>query len=88
MDAQLATPIVEIIQYHHERYDGSGYTHHLFGEDIPYLARIVAIANSIDHITSTRALKRLTPREVQAFLKLNAGSRFDPWLIELWRDTW
>src|SRR2546425_2046679 len=85
LDAHLATPIVEIIQYHHERYDGSGYTHRLFGEDIPYLARIVAIANSIDHITSTRALKRLTPREVEAFLKLNAGGRFDPWLVELWR---
>lgn len=85
MEAQLATPIIEIIHHHHERYDGSGYPHHLFGEDIPYLARIVAIANSIDHVTSTRVAKRLTPREMQAFLKVNAGGHFDPWLIELCR---
>jgi cyclic di-GMP phosphodiesterase len=86
LDAQLATPIIEIIQYHHERHDGSGYPHHLLGEDIPYLARIVAIANSIDHVTSTNATKRLTPKDVHAFLKLNAGSRFDPWLVELRRS--
>lgn len=96
IEAQLATPVIEIIQYHHERYDGSGYPHHLLAEDIPYLARIVAIANSIDHLTTFRQAqvdrqcdeKRPTAIDVQAFLKLNAGGRFDPWLVELWRDTW
>jgi putative two-component system response regulator len=93
MEAQLPSPIIEIIQYHHERYDGSGYPHHLVGEDIPYLARIVGIANSIAHVTTLRqaqgdrqnAIKRLALGEVKAFLKVNAGSRFDPWLVELWR---
>ena len=46
--------LAEIIRCHHERLDGSGYPNGLIGEDIPMLARIVAVANSYDAMTSKR----------------------------------
>ena len=49
--------IISIVLHHHERYDGKGYPYNLVGENIPYMARIVAIADSFDAMTSKRCYR-------------------------------
>jgi putative two-component system response regulator len=73
-----------IIAHHHEFFDGSGYPDGLAGEQIPLGARIVAIADAYDTITSDRAYnKARTPDE--AFLELDrcSGAQFDPELVPI-----
>lgn len=49
--------IIPIVLHHHERYDGKGYPYNLVGKNIPYMARIVAIADSFDAMTSKRCYR-------------------------------
>src|SRR5690606_31790989 len=49
-----AEPVLDIIRFHHERFDGSGYPDHLAGEAIPLPARILAVADALDALTSER----------------------------------
>ena len=72
------------VYHHHERWDGRGYPLGLRGEEIPLIARILAIADTYDAMTSHRAYRRALPhdvaiREIQAF----AGAQFDPELVEV-----
>ncbi len=68
-----------IILHHHERWDGKGYPKGLAGEDIPFLSRIIALADSYDAITSDRPYrKRRTHEEALAEIAAHAGSQFDP----------
>lgn len=70
-------------KYHHERYDGKGYPEGLAGEEIPYVARIIGIADAYDAMTSNRVYrKRLSDEEVQAEIKRCAGTQFDPHMAE------
>jgi len=68
---------------HHEKYDGSGYPNGLVGDHIPLCARIVAVADVYDALTSVRPYKHAWPAE-QALSYLNAqrGKHFDPRLVE------
>ena len=69
----------EVAQSHHERWDGTGYPHGLSGEDIPVLARVCAIADVFDALTSTRPYKHpWTFEEAIDYLHEGAGSNFDP----------
>ncbi len=69
---------------HHEKWDGSGYPRGLAGEKIPLVGRIVSIADVFDALTSERPYKHAWPvEEAVAFLQKQAGSQFDPALIEL-----
>jgi putative two-component system response regulator len=69
---------------HHEKYDGSGYPHGLKGEDIPLPARIVAIADVFDALTSARPYKAAWPeRQAMAYLCEQRGLHFDPDLVDL-----
>jgi len=71
-----------IALHHHEKWDGSGYPHGLAGEDIPLVARIVALADVFDALTSTRPYKRAWPvEEVMAFIAEQSGRHFDPALV-------
>lgn len=80
--------ISEKILHHHEWWDGSGYPHGLKGEEIPYLSRIVAIADSFDIMTTGRPYKKtLTHDEAAAELKRYAGSHFDPDLVDVFLAT-
>lgn len=65
--------------YHHERYDGSGYPEHLKGDEIPEIARIIAVADYYDHMTSRKSNRDAYPQLVvrEEFLK-SAGTKFDP----------
>lgn len=64
--------------YHHERYDGSGYPDGLSGEEIPEIARIIAVADAYDAMTSTRSYRNaLTKQEVIDELVNGMGKQFD-----------
>jgi diguanylate cyclase (GGDEF)-like protein/putative nucleotidyltransferase with HDIG domain len=73
------------IQYHHERYDGTGYPAGLKGENIPLDARIMAVADSYDAMTSLRPYRqgKFTQEQALAELKRCAGAQFDPKIIEV-----
>lgn len=71
--------VLPVVKYHHERYDGNGYPENLKGEDIPYLARITAIADSFDAMTSKRTYRDSLPLDVvKSEIKRCKGSQFDP----------
>jgi len=69
----------EIILYHQERYDGKGYPKGLKGNDIPLLARIVAVADAFDAMTTDRPYKaKISFREAFEIIEKEAGTQFDP----------
>jgi len=68
---------------HHEKWDGSGYPNGLKGEDIPQPARIVAVADVFDALTSSRPYKKAwAVEDAISFMKDNSGTHFDPEAIE------
>ena len=68
--------IVSIVRHHHERVDGSGYPHGLSGEEIPLGARIVAVADTFDAITSSRPYRAASPhKKAIDILKAAPGMR-------------
>jgi HD-GYP domain-containing protein (c-di-GMP phosphodiesterase class II) len=72
-----------MIRNHHERYDGLGYPDRIRGEEIPLEARIMAIADSYDAMTTTRPYRVPLPEEVVIReLVDNRGRQFDPFLVE------
>lgn len=72
-------PVIDYVRHHHERWDGSGYPAGLAGEAIPRGARILAIAEIFDALTTPRPYQRtLTPREALARLEELSGSWLDP----------
>ncbi|MBI5824781.1 MAG: PAS domain S-box protein [Chloroflexi bacterium] len=74
---------LEIPFYHHERWDGSGYPHGLKGEDIPLVARLFAIVDVWDALSTDRPYRKKMPRtEVIKYLRDNSGKLFDPKLVE------
>lgn len=86
----FAREILPIIKHHHERYDGSGYPDGIKGESIPFLARIVSIADTFDAITSTRNY-RSQPRTIEQAieeLKRCSGTQFDPCLVATFIDAY
>jgi putative two-component system response regulator len=71
--------ITDIIEHHHAHYDGSGLNQKLRGEDIPLLARIVALADAYDAMTSTRPYRAaLSREEALAEIRCGLGKQFDP----------
>jgi putative nucleotidyltransferase with HDIG domain len=73
-----------MVRHHHEFFDGSGYPQGLSGESIPLGARIIAIADAYDTITSERTYKRPRPaEEALAELERCGGAQFDPELVTL-----
>ena len=77
-------PCISSILYHHERWDGGGYPEGLKGEEIPIEARILAIADSFEAMTSARPYRpALSLEEVVKELRQNTGTQFDPKLVEV-----
>jgi response regulator RpfG family c-di-GMP phosphodiesterase len=76
----------DIALYHHEKWNGEGYPYQLRGEDIPLSARITAIADVYDALTSERPYKKAWPHD-RAFQEIinGSGSHFDPELVEVFR---
>lgn len=70
--------------YHHERWDGTGYPSRLKGEEIPIEARIMAIADVYDALTTKRCYKEAMPKEkALSIIKDGAGTQFDPQLVNI-----
>jgi len=66
-------------RWHHERFDGKGYPDGKKGEDIPFLARIIAVADSYDAMTSNRSYRKYMQQdEVRSEIEKNIGTQFDP----------
>ncbi len=73
----------QIAYYHHEKYDGSGYPNGLVGEEIPLVARIVAVVDVFDALMSRRPYKEpFTLETTLGILQKDAGSHFDPYVVE------
>lgn len=73
---------IEIAECHHERYDGNGYPNQLQGEQIPLSARIVAVADVFDALTSKRPYKEAWPIEKAVeLLREESGKHFDPEMV-------
>lgn len=72
---------------HHEKWDGSGYPNGVVGEDIPHVARIVAVADVFDALTSERPYKHAWPvEEALALIRHESGKHFDPELATAFLD--
>ena len=70
--------------HHHERYDGKGYPDRLMGDDIPEIARIIAVADAYDAMTSKRSYRDPIPQhEVREEIVKGAGTQFDPKFAKL-----
>lgn len=79
----LLTNEQEVILHHHERWDGKGYPGGLKGESIPFLSRIISVADVYDAMASDRAYrKKLAADVVVDAIRKNAGSQFDPLVVE------
>ncbi|MBM7664536.1 putative nucleotidyltransferase with HDIG domain [Solibacillus kalamii] len=80
---------IEVIYHHHERWDGKGYPDGLTGEDIPFLARITAVADAFDAMTSSRSYRpALQIEEAHQRIIDGQGSQFDPQLIEIFKQIY
>ncbi len=82
--AGLSKVVLNIVLYHHERFDGKGYPKGLAGKDIPREARLVSLADALDAMVSGRQYNRSVPLET-ALCEMDAcaGSQFDPDLLEV-----
>ena len=76
-------PALSVVRHHHERWDGGGYPDGLAGEDIPLLARMAAVADVWDALTSARAYRPAwTPARALDHIAAGAGTQFDPACVE------
>lgn len=82
--AAIFQDIIPIVKHHHERYDGNGYPSRLKGEEIPYLARIAAVADTFDAMTSRRSYRGpIDIEHVKEEIKRCEGTQFDPQIAEV-----
>jgi len=79
---------IDIIKHHHERWDGKGYPSGLSKDNIPYAARITAIADAFDAMTSNRSYRSaLSVEEAYKRIIEGSGTHFDPNLVELFKKV-
>ncbi|MBI2842727.1 MAG: diguanylate cyclase [Armatimonadetes bacterium] len=75
--------VATIVRHHHERLDGNGYPDGLQGDAIPFLSRIIAVADAFEAMTSERSFRRrMTPGEAVAELRRCVGSHYSPEIVE------
>ena len=87
--ASIFSDIIPIVYHHHEKYDGTGYPGKLKGEEIPLLARIAAIADTFDAMTSKRSYRdALSLSTAKDEIKRCSGTQFDPKLVEAFLNVY
>lgn len=85
--AKIFQDIIPIVKHHHEKYDGNGYPSRLKGDEIPYLARIAAVADTFDAMTSRRSYRGpIDVEQVKEEIKRCEGTQFDPQIAEVFLD--
>ena len=86
-NAKAFVDILPIVKHHHERFDGKGYPSKLEGENIPLLARIAAVADTFDAMTSKRTYRNALPIDVvKAEIEKCSGTQFDPEVATVFLD--
>jgi HD-GYP domain-containing protein (c-di-GMP phosphodiesterase class II) len=81
-EIEFLAPAREVVRHHHERWDGTGYPDGLGGEEIPIAARVFAVADALDAITSDRPYRAaVSLAEARARLR-SANGQFDPQVVE------
>lgn len=81
--------VTEIVRHHHERWDGKGYPDALAGKTIPLGARIIAIADTYQAMTSDRPYRKgMATTNAMAEIRRCAGSQFDPTLVSVFLEAW
>jgi putative two-component system response regulator len=79
-----AAAFLSVIRHHHEHFDGTGYPDQLSGDQIPLLARITAISDAYDALTSARPYRAArSPQDAIAILQAGSGSQWDPSLVNI-----
>ena len=83
-NATIFEDMIQVVKHHHERFDGRGYPGKLAGENIPYLARIAAVADTFDAMTSKRTYRDSLPIDIvkEEILKCK-GTQFDPTIADV-----
>lgn len=86
-NAEVFKDIIPIVKHHHERFDGNGYPGQLKGSDIPYFARIAAVADTFDAMTSKRTYRDALPLDVvKSEIERCSGTQFDPEIAKVFLD--
>ncbi|CDC21081.1 MAG TPA: response regulator [Candidatus Limenecus avicola] len=87
-DIKQLKDVVEIIKYHHEKYDGTGYPYGVKGEDIPLGSRIIAVADAFDSIISNRIYRnKIELQDALNEIKKGALTQFDPVVVKAFEDS-
>lgn len=88
-DANFLFCALPAILHHHERLDGKGYPEGLQGEELPLIARIIAVADTFDAMTTDRPYRQgLSREEALAEIELHSGTQFDPQVVTAFTKTW
>lgn len=86
-DSDMFRDIIPFVKYHHERFDGRGYPEGLSGENIPFIARIAAVADAFDAMSSRRVYRDSLPTQVvREEIFKNLGTQFDPEIATIFLD--
>jgi response regulator RpfG family c-di-GMP phosphodiesterase len=85
--AVLKSEGLQIVRSHHERWDGRGYPDRIAREDVPLGARVFAVADALDAMTSNRPYRRALPwRDAHAEILAQSGKQFDPDVVDAFRE--
>ena len=88
-DIPYLAPAIPLVLHHHERWDGKGYPRNLSGTDIPEGARLLAVADAFDAMTSDRAYRRaMTAEDAYQEILDNSGKQFDPNMVNAMENCW
>ena len=82
-DVQIQEDLAQGARFHHERFDGKGYPTGLSGDSIPWVARIIAVADTFDAMSSTRPYRKKLPLDfIVGEIERCSNSQFDPKVVE------
>lgn len=85
-DIKQLRDVVEIIKYHHEKFDGTGYPYSKKGNEIPLNAKIIAVADAYDGMVSNRSYREgMTHEEAMSRIEEQSGKQFDPVVVEAFK---
>lgn len=86
-DIKQLKDVVEIIKYHHERFDGNGYPYGLKGDEIPLNAKIISIADTYDGLVSNRSYREgLSHEQAMKMIEEQSGKQFDPIIVQAFKS--
>jgi HD-GYP domain-containing protein (c-di-GMP phosphodiesterase class II) len=80
--AKFPPEVIAAVRYHHQRWDGGGQADGLTGENIPTLARVLALAERFEALTAGRGCARVNPEAALQDVAAGSGSEFDPAAVE------